>query len=285
MKKWQFAMICIGCAAWFIGSADLPFRAQREYRLAFTLPGDDLSQEVVVDNVFGKIDVRGGAGHDVRVTVHESMRATTADALARAKKEVTLRPEHSAKRIRLMVDGPFRTPDGRINWRRSLGYIVRYDLQIFVPRRVCLRLKTVNEGDIKVKDIDGDFRVSNVNGKIDLSGIRGSGNAVTVNGEVSIQFDRNPRSACRFTTVNGDILLVFGPTLAADFRLKTFNGDMLSGFPFELQPIPAGTRDRRKGRFVYRRDGVQAIRIGPGGPLIQASTLNGDITISQNKTN
>ena len=37
---------------------------------------------------------------------------------------------------------------------------------------------------------------------------------------------------------------------------------------------------RQKGRFVYRSNRHQGVRIGAGGPEIKMETLNGDIVIA-----
>src|SRR5260370_7158532 len=79
------------------------------------------------------------------------------------------------------------------------------DFQVQVPRDIDIKIKTVNEGRVSVRDINGSFLVRNVNGDIQIHNIAGSGTARTVNAPVKVSFRQNPKEASAFPTVNANI--------------------------------------------------------------------------------
>ena len=154
------------------------------------------------------------------------------------------------------MDGPFRDSDGRSRrrgrrWRTH--YEVRYDFEIQVPRGTNVDLSTVNDGEILVRQIDGHYDVHNVNGGIEMEKIGGSGEVYAVNGDVTVDFVKNPSKNSRFGSLNGEVRLYFLPNLSADFYLKTFNGEIYSDFPVSYLPIQAETSSEKKGSSTSSR--------------------------------
>jgi hypothetical protein len=283
MKTIVLIMTVVLVFASAAGGDRFPVTEKKEFKkqIAFTDPGQ--AKGLVIDNIFGSIDVTGHAGTGLNLDIVKEVRARSTESLARARREVVLKITQEANTVSIVVDGPFRKPDGTIHWCRDYGYSVRYDFEVRVPRNLRLKVKTVNEGHIRVENVEGLFYVSNVNGRVRMKRVSGSGTAKTVNGGVHVEFTRSPIGACTFKTINGDVDIEFPKDLSADFRVKTFNGDMYSAFPFVYRPLPRPEAKRINGRFVYKRKSYQGIRIGEGGPAIVMDTLNGDIII--NKTN
>src|SRR5690242_13583016 len=58
------------------------------------------------------------------------------------------------------------------------------DLLITVPRRSSLELKSVNDGNIEVEQVDGEIDASDLNGKVVLKNVGGSVIAHSLNGSV-----------------------------------------------------------------------------------------------------
>jgi DUF4097 and DUF4098 domain-containing protein YvlB len=156
------------------------------------------------------------------------------------------------------------------------------DFMVHVPRDIDIKVKTVNEGRVVVRNINGSFVVRNVNGDIEMDNVAGSGTARTVNGPVVVSFRQNPHANSEFKTVNGKIELRFAHDLSADFRFKTFNGGIYSDFPVTTLPVHAIQEERRGGKMVYRADRFTGARVNAGGPEIQIENLNGDIRILEN---
>ena len=196
---------------------------------------------------------------------------------------MTLDVTQQADALKLYVNGPFRCNShdcGRS--RDDDGYVVKMDFQVQVPRDVDIKIKTVNEGRVSVRDINGGFVVRNVNGDIPIRNIAGSGTARTVNGPVKVSFRQNPREASDFETVNGAIELQFARDLSADFRFKTFNGGIYSDFPVTALPLQGMQEERHGAKVVFRADRYTGARINAGGPQIKVENLNGDIRILEN---
>jgi hypothetical protein len=263
------------------GDARYKYEEKSDVRLTLTIADPAKPLSLTVDNLYGKIEVQGADVRAVELSALKTIRAKTPEKIAAAKKDVQLETSGAGNAIDIYVDGPFRcqVQDCKgIRWR-DWGYEVRFDFTLRVPRRSDVMLRTVNDGDVIVRDVEGAFDVSNVNGQVRLENVAGSGQAGTVNGPVVAAFTRSPVSACEFKTVNGEVDLTFPAGLGANFKFKTMHGEAFSDFavtPLPIEPIEAKSRN---GRFVYKREGFTAVRVGKGGPEIRCRTLNGDILV------
>jgi len=260
--------------------SEMPLREQETIRQSFNVGSAHKLLEV--DNVFGSIEVVGGQSDQVQLVVNKTLRAESATKMEAAKKEVTLDVTNEADLLKLYVNGPFRCNcnDGCSGWRGDRGYMVKMDFQLQVPRNIDLNLKTVNSGHVNVRDVKGNFSVHNVNGGIELQDV-GGGKALarTVNGGVKVVFRENPKENADFGTINGNVDLYFVRGLSADFRFKNMNGGVYSDFPMTSLPTPAGTTERRDGKFIFRTDHSTGGRVGSGGLEIKADNLNGEIRV------
>lgn len=261
---------------------DLTVREPSTIQKTFTLAAGANDAALEIDNIFGAIEVVGGSGNEIRLVANQEIRAETKEDLARAKQEVKLDISQQGNAVRLYVDGPFRCQQNCsdcMNWRER-NYVVKVDFKLQVPSHMRLRLRTVNEGDIRVRDVVGDYDVRNVNGPIEMENAGGSGKVRTVNGRVRVTFRENPKENSEFTTINGNVELYFAPRLAADFHFKTMQGGVYSDYPLtDVPQAPTGTRERRGGRFVYHSNRFTVGRVGTGGPAIKLENLNGDLRV------
>lgn len=300
MRKIFMILMMLILMAFFLGAGDYPVKENDTIKKNLSFAGGTEPQTLKIDNIFGSITVSGYSGKTVQLTARKTIHAKTNQTLEDAKKEVKLDMSTKGNSIDVVVDGPFRQENGRCNWStRKLGYIVQYDFQVKVPFNTGLDVKTINKGDVEVSDIQGkssiknvngkitiknlkgDFLVHTVNGRIKMEGITGSGKAHTVNGKVKVLFDKNPGSDCSFKTINGNLELDCLPGLSGDFKLKTFNGKIYSDFPATYLPSSPTKGERKKGKYVYKSNRFQSVRIGNGGPAIKMDTFNGNIIISK----
>lgn len=248
---------------------------------SFARAGAD--NRLVVDNVWGDIEVTGYDGDEIRVKAVKTIRASSEDEIPEIEREVTLEIIKEDDLLELYVDGPFRCRDGEERrrhrrWRRD--YEVRFDFEIQVPRETFVELDTVNDSEILVKNVDGDYQIHNVNGGIEMRSIAGSGEVYAVNGDVTVDFAENPSGNSRYGSLNGELRLHFLPGLSADFYLKTFNGEVFSDFPVSYLPLKSAAHtDNKKGRHVYKVSRQTAVRAGNGGPEIVLDGFNGDMFI------
>jgi len=281
------ALVIIGLTACIASGQRLRTTEQETIRRTLDFSAGNGSKVLEVDNVGGSIRVTGYDGRSVEMVANKTIRAQNQDRLAAAKQEVKLDIQEKADTISIYVDHPGRDRDGSRSFSRSRwndpGYEVAFDFEIRVPRSAAVRLWTINDGDIRLENITGDFLVNNINGRVDVSGVSGSGSAKTINGDVKVKFDNNPRQESSFASINGDIEVTFQRNLSADLRFKTFNGGIYTDFPtVALATIPP-TPERRNGKFVYKSNGFSSVRIGSGGPEMEFDGFNGDVRILQAK--
>jgi hypothetical protein len=260
----------------------LSARDEEKIQKSFTLPAAG-HKSLEIDNVWGSIEVIADTTDKVELAVARTNQAESKEKLERAKKEVTLDVTQEEGALKLYVNGPFRCQcDDCRHSRDDDGYRVKMDFNVHVPRDIDIKVKTVNEGRVKVSNINGSFVVRNVNGDIEMDNMAGSGTARTVNGPVIVSFRQNPRENSEFKTVNGNVELRFAHDLSADFRFKTFNGGIYSDFPVTALPVHAIEAEHKGGKVVYRADRFTSARVNAGGPEIQVENLNGDIRILEN---
>jgi len=273
--------------------ADWTLRKEETLHRTFTLPaapagggetgsaGATGRRAVEVDNFTGAVRVRSHPGGEVTLSVHQTWAASSAEKLEQGRREVRLDVAETPGRLRLFVDGPFRSRDGGTHfhgWER-LGYEATFDFDLEVPADVDLVARTVNGGEVRVSGVGGRFDVSNVNGPVTLERMGGAGNARSVNGPVVASFSRNPAAGCTFDTINGRIEVSFLDGLAADLRFKTLNGKVYTDYDYDYRSLPPEPADRSRGHYRYRSHGDFAARIAGGGPELSFSTINGDILI------
>jgi hypothetical protein len=235
-------------------------------------------RELIIDNVSGGIEVTASTGGSVEMDIETVFKARSQDRIDLGKKEVSLAQTTQGGLLRLRVDGPFRCGDG-ICFHGDQPYHFEYNFKVKVPRSIALELRTVNKSRIFVEGTSGDFKISNVNGGIEMREVEGSGSVHTVNGGVTVSFARNPTGATSFKSVNGTLDVTFRSGLNADVRMKTFNGGMFTDFAVSPSPLPVAQPERRDGKFLYKRNGLTAVRIGSGGPELSFDTLNGNVLI------
>jgi DUF4097 and DUF4098 domain-containing protein YvlB len=162
------------------------------------------------------------------------------------------------------------------------------DLTIRVPMNTSLELHAVNNGGIKVENVNGDIEVANVNGGISLSRIAGSAVAQTVNGDVTATFTRlDGKKPLSLITLNGDVDITLPATAKVDFKLKIDNhGEIYSDFELALQDkIEKTVEDKRSrgGRYKVKIDKTVSGSINGGGQEITLKTFNGDILLRKAK--
>jgi hypothetical protein len=268
---------CLAIAA-MLAAADLNLEEKETVRQSWTLE-DPARFVVTVDNIEGSIEVTGTQGREVEMVADRTTRAGSPEAMLKAKQEVRLDFSRAEGEVRAYVDAPWRCKDGFREYERR--YRVRYDFTVRVPAGVRLFLRTINDGEVLVRDISGDYDIRNINGGIVMSGIGGSGKAYALNGKLEVRFLRNPQSTSYFGSLNGDVDLYFLPGLAADLRLKTFNGGIFTDFPVSQMPVAARGSERKGNRFVYRSNDFFGARVGKGGPEITLDGFNGDIRLHE----
>jgi DUF4097 and DUF4098 domain-containing protein YvlB len=174
------------------------------------------------------------------------------------------------------------------NWEGNNDCDTKYDYKldftIKVPSSVNLVLSTINDGDISVENVNGVLKVENINGGIKLKNISREASATTINGNVDIEYAKNPNKACRFYTLNGDINAWFQKGLTANMAFKSFNGEFYSNVK-SLESLPASVeKEQADGETKYKVNGNR-FKIGSGGALLDFETFNGNVYLKEFPSN
>ena len=278
MKKNILFLFTIFLSAFASGKEDLVKR--ETIRKDVAMSGPVSTRTVVVDNVFGSVEVRGVAGDQVRLTAEKTIKADSEEELAKALREVRLDVRGGKDTVEIVVDGPFRRDDGSVHFHGREGYSFSYNFVVEVPAESKIDVSTVNDGDITVSGMRGDFDVENVNGGIEMKDMDGSGKAYALNRDLTVTFSRNPGKHCYFGSLNGKVKVYFQSPLSADLRFKTFNGEVFSDFPVTYLPRKGLVeKTSKKGKTTYTTDPWTPVRVGDGGPSIDFDGFNGDMYV------
>lgn len=293
MKNVWIMIAMFACGALTAQPETLKENIRRELRFTDSRADNWL----VLQNINGGITVEGNAGDEVLVQVVKTISAVRAEQRARGKEEIQLGVINKETIIALYMETPCsqRNPAAVTSealregwnwaWQEDCEWEPKYDFRldytIRVPSGVSLRLSTVNHGDIEVRNVKGQIKVNNVNGAISLEGIAGATDAHTVNGNLTLRYDRNPDAASKYYTLNGDIEAFFQPGLSAELYFKSFNGDLFTDLE-DMELMAPRLEKKEAGQGVsYKVGGSQGMRIREGGVRLEFETFNGDVYVRE----
>jgi hypothetical protein len=161
------------------------------------------------------------------------------------------------------------------------------DLTIQVPVKTSLKLSSVNDGDIKVENVQGEIEVNNTNGAVTLTNVWGSVVAHALNDDVVVTLTKvEPDKSMAFTSLNGDIDVTLPPDVRCRVKMKSDNGDLYSDFDIRMEAqtkkVEQDTR-QKGGKYKVQLEKAMYGSINGGGPEFQFATFNGDIFIRKGK--
>lgn len=220
---------------------------------------------------YGSITVKGTARKDVVVKYtaeqdEEDKKGTTKDGLRRiGGGGMDLEVIEDNNNVKVVSD----------SWSNKLN------LEIEVPSGMDLEVKTYNDGDLIVSNIQGGVELTNYNGEITALNISGSVVATTFNGGIKVTFNNvTADTPMSYSTYNGDIDITFPATLKATMRMKTEQGDIYSGFDVDFKSSgPVQKKDTKSGVYKVVIDEWKRGDINGGGPEFTMKNYNGDIYI------
>lgn len=264
----------------------------------YTFEKKNAQNAVLIYNIDGDVQVEGTTGDHVIVVVEKIITAKTEARLAIGKAEIQLGSMDLADSLIFYVKGigqEFGRNPGRKNnsghggwgyiWNQGknhndLQYEYTMNFKIKVPRNVHVMASTVNDGDVLVSNTNGEVIARNVNGHIKLKDISGATNANTINGNVDIDYTKNPGSDCRYYTLNGDIRVNFPSIVSGRMSFKSFNGDLYTNFD-PLTSLPPVVNKKESDKGVKYKIEDQHYQIRTGGPLLDVETFNGDAYLKE----
>jgi DUF4097 and DUF4098 domain-containing protein YvlB len=252
-----------------VAAMTLPARGQDK----LTVPLSDPTRPATLQAslLTGSIHVKGYSGKDVIV-----------EAKSRQEKSSDARKD-GMRRITINSTGLEAEEENNIVRIGASSMHKPIDIEIQVPMRTSLKLKSVNDGEITVEGVQGDVEVSNINGPVTLTGISGSVVAHALNEKLKVSFNQvDPQKPMSFSSMNGDIDVTFPANLKANVKLKTQRGEVYSDYDVVMTAAPKATTEgarTEKGKYRVKLDQSMYGTINGGGPEIQFSNFNGSIYI------
>ena len=256
---------------------------------------------LIIANINGDVKVVGYAGDKILVEVNKSINAKTADRLEKGKTDIKLGVLDLADTIILYVDGicgGFGKQDNRdnkgvarsarnwgYNWNKGCNdcneaYDYKFDFVVRIPSALHLSVSTINDGDIVVENVDGVVVARNINGSIRLQNLMRESDASTINGNVDVEYERNPLKDCRYYSLNGDINAWFQRGLSASMSFESFNGSFYTNIDrLESLPVQVEKKDMKEG-VKYKVNGNR-YKVGAGGANLDFETFNGNVYLKE----
>lgn len=174
--------------------------------------------------------------------------------------------------------------DGNVMKVSASSHDRTIDLTIQVPFQTSLVLKCVNDGDIRVEQVEGEIEVNNINGGVTLTGVSGSVVAHALNEDLIVTFvEVEPGKSMSFSSLNGDVDVTFPPDLKARLVLKSDQGEIYSDFEIASDPtvsrLEVEDSRGRGGSYRVKVDRTFHGTVNGGGPEMSFTTFNGDIFV------
>lgn len=162
---------------------------------------------------------------------------------------------------------------------RATGKTVDFDIK--VPRNFSLKLRSMDNGNVEIVNINGEIEVANDNGDIYLGNISGSAVLGSVYGKITAIFrEVKPDSPMMFTSFEGDITISLPESVNARLKLKSENGEILSDF--DIEPVNRKSVVKKvDNTLVYSLEDWITGTINKGGPEYIIKSYNGNIILSK----
>ncbi len=244
-----------------------------------------------VANINGNITVEAYDGNDIRVEGDRQITAKSQENLNKGKSDFGLASLHRGDTVFLYLSGICGS-DNWINRNTSNSkwsyytedcrqdFDFKMDLVIKVPADLNLYLSTINEGAVQVTGVKGTLDLHNVNGPVRADGIAASTIARTINGDVDLDFERQPDSGS-FYSLNGNITMLLPRGFSANATFKSFNGEIYTNVDkVSQEPLLRKEASSEKGT-KFKAEVTSMITFREGGGLMAIETFNGDAYVKE----
>ncbi len=255
----------------------------------FSFKSQSLENLIVVDNVYGSIEVEGYNGNAIKVVVDKTIKGFNTRSLEQGKKEIGVKFAEKGNYIYIYLDSPYTLFDletGRFshnerNSRRNYNYLLNFKIK--VPMKTNIELKAINNGNIYVKNINANqIVVNNINGAITLDNVSGQTYANALNKDINITYSVNPENESSYRSLNGDINIMLKEKLNATISFKTLNGNFYTNFETsKLNPETSLKETNSRKGVKYKLSSKERFKIGKGGVKLNFDVLNGDVTVKR----
>ncbi len=254
------------------------------------------SNTLILANINGSMKVQGYEGDKILIEAERTIKAKTDARLEQGKKEMQLQQIDRLDTLIVYVSGGCNSFGYRSNRRHNHNgwsyqwdcnngdcnppYDYTFNFIVKVPSGINVEVSTVNDGNVTVENVKGRVKAENVNGAIHLSALAGQTYASTINGDVDVDYSRNPNQDSRYYSLNGDINALFVKGLAANMSFKSFNGDLYTNVQ-NLEGLPAIIEKKEDKEGTNLKIGGNRFKVGSGGALLDFETFNGDVIVKE----
>ncbi len=245
---------------------------------------------VIIDNVFGPITVSGSSDDQIHISADIYLIANHSRQLAILQKGVQVAVETINDTLFIYDGSPWsckpypRNRHCKFEWNGSDQGKYKIAYTIKLPAHLNVSAKTINDGEIKIAQVQGKVAAHNINGGVELTDVHQVVEAHTINGDLTAFFTKIPDADGSFYALNGDINAHFPDNLVAEVLFKSFNGNFYTEFDFnDLPKKNAFTVESDGGQTRYKLEEQQGISIGNGGPQLSFETLNGNMFVRKAK--
>ncbi|MEO1053313.1 MAG: hypothetical protein AAFX87_21955 [Bacteroidota bacterium] len=246
-------------------------------------------------NINGNVSVEGYSGNKVVLEAKRTVKGRKAEWVEQGKQEIDLEVLEAEDSIVVYIKHPCNAFPGKGRWNEKrwtgyqwnkdcdFDYDFNFDFTIKVPYQTNLFISTINDGDVNIKEVKGEVEAKNINGGIFISGISGRTDVHTINGDVVLDYARNPTDDSKFYTLNGDIKANFRQGLSANMSFKSFNGEFYTNIQqLEYLPTKVEKYEGDKGKGVkYKIGDKSRVKVRNGGTRLDFETFNGDVYVKE----
>ncbi len=243
-------------------------------------------------NIEGDVEVEAYDGNTIEMELKKTVRARRSDDVKLGMEELDIDINEGENYVKVMMTAPNMEDRSypeelncNWNWQRHSEkryYRYRYDYKVKVPRSISVKISTVNNGDLFIRDVEGQIYANNVNGDVELMNISENTKAHTVNGHIEVEYKSMPSEFGDFQTVNGDIEVIAPENGGAVYSFDTQWGKVYSDFDFSKKIAPKLEKNSGGKGVKYKLSG-NSYQVGNGGPSMDFETLNGTIRIRKGK--
>ncbi|MFC1493486.1 DUF4097 family beta strand repeat-containing protein [candidate division KSB1 bacterium] len=150
------------------------------------------------------------------------------------------------------------------------------DLDILVPKKFSLKLRTYHNGTVMVRNVSGEMEISNINGEIILNEVSGSAVLNTVDGNINASFIEVLQDLpMAFTTIYGNVDITFPADINATVKMKSEYGETSCDFAMRIEKKRS---PRNTGSTQYVEEWIYG-KINEGGAEILIKSFDGNISI------
>lgn len=268
MKKHALFTIIAIITALTLGAYDTKAQNSNEFTVPLSDPAKRSRLKAQVN--FGSITIKGTSRKDILVRYKTVEDGDTKEKSKNGLKRIggagmDLEVSESANNVKISSGG---SPN-------------KLELEVEVPTGIDLDVKTHNDGDLEVSNVQGELTITNYNGNISAAAISGSVMATSYNGDIKIAFDKvTADTPMSFSSYNGDIDLALPGAHKASLKMKTERGDIYSDFDVVFKnSAPVQQKETKSGVYKVVIDDWKRGDINGGGAEITIKNYNGDIFV------